>query len=89
MPTKLPLSGDHAPQNPVVAIKEAVERAIDSCHAEVEGGRGHFTIDATSPAFEGKGRVERQRMVLRAIAHLMEGPNAPVHAVDRVTTRVP
>jgi acid stress-induced BolA-like protein IbaG/YrbA len=83
------MSPDQAPVNPILAIKEAVEGAIEQCHVEVEGGRGHFTIDAASPAFDGKGRLERQRMVLRAIAHLMSGPDAPVHAVDRVTTRVP
>jgi len=33
--------------------------------------------------------LESQRMVYGAIAHLMKGDLAPVHAVDRLQTRVP
>jgi acid stress-induced BolA-like protein IbaG/YrbA len=76
------------PADVVEAIRLAVEAAVPDCRAEVQGGRGHFTIDAVSPAFAGKNRVQQQRMVLGAIKHLMDGPSAPVHAVDRVTTRV-
>lgn len=51
------------------------------------GGGGHFVIEAVSPIFEGKSRLESQRLVLNAIRHLMAGENAPVHAVDTIVTR--
>jgi hypothetical protein len=33
--------------------------------------------------------LESQRLVYSAIAHLMKGDLAPVHAVDKLKTRVP
>jgi stress-induced morphogen len=88
MSDKLRMAPVSGPIDPTQAIQHAVEAAISDSRAEVGGARGHFTIDVVSPAFEGKSRLEQQRMVLRAIKHLMDGPDAPVHAVDRVTTRV-
>jgi len=54
---------------------------------KVEGAGGHFTIDVTSEAFQGKNMLESQRLVYGAIAHLMKGDRAPVHAVDSLKTR--
>jgi stress-induced morphogen len=73
----------------VDALREAIERQIPDARAEVAGGGGHFTIDVTSPAFAGKSMLESQRLVYSAIAHLMKGEMAPVHAVDSLKTRVP
>ena len=56
---------------------------------EVSGGGGHFQLAVTSQAFAGKTRIEQQRLVYSAIAHLMAGADAPVHAVDSLLTRVP
>jgi acid stress-induced BolA-like protein IbaG/YrbA len=69
------------------AIAAAIGSAIPGAKVEVTGGGGHYTIAVTSPAFAGKGPVDSQRMVYAAIAHLMKGDAAPVHAVDRLTTR--
>jgi acid stress-induced BolA-like protein IbaG/YrbA len=71
------------------AIRDAIVKAIADAVVEVEGGGGHYTIAVTSPAFAGKNRVESQRLVLGAIAHLMKGDDAPVHAVDSLRTLVP
>ena len=73
----------------VDALREAIERQIPDSLAEVSGGGGHFTIEVTSPAFAGKSMLESQRMVYSAIAHLMKGDAAPVHAVDSLKTRTP
>lgn len=73
----------------VQALKESIEQGIPDSQANVSGGGGHFTIEVVSPAFEGKGMLESQRMVYKTITHLMAGDLAPVHAVDRLTTRVP
>lgn len=71
------------------AIREAVEAAIPDSSAIVAGGGGHFTIEVTSAAFDGKSLLQKQRMVLSSIKHLMAGDRAPVHAVDSIKTHVP
>ena len=42
-------------------------------------GESHFTLGIESPAFAGKNRVERQRMVYAALGDLME---SRVHALS-------
>ena len=71
------------------ALREAIERKIPDSRAGVNGGGGHFNIEVTSPVFSGKNILERQRMVYGAIADLMKGDAAPVHAVDSLKTRTP
>lgn len=71
------------------AIREAIEGAINGAVVQVTGGGGHYTIDVVSEAFAGKNMVQSQRMVYSAITHLMSGDTAPVHAVDKLTTRTP
>lgn len=44
-----------------------------------EGGETHFNVRIVSAAFEGRGRVEQQRMVYRALADELAGP---VHALS-------
>jgi len=70
------------------AIREAIVAAIADADVLVSGGGGHFSIEVTSAVFAGKNRVESQRLVYGAIAHLMKGDLAPVHAVDTLRTHV-
>jgi BolA protein len=42
-------------------------------------GESHFALRIESPAFAGKGRVERQRMIYAALGDLMD---ARVHALS-------
>jgi len=42
-------------------------------------GESHFTLRIESPAFAGKGRVERQRMIYAALGDLMR---ERVHALS-------
>ena len=42
-------------------------------------GESHFTLRIESPAFSGKGRVDRQRLIYAALGDLMEGR---VHALS-------
>ena len=44
-----------------------------------EGGESHFTVVIVSQAFEGVGRVDRQRRVNKALAEELAGP---VHALS-------
>ncbi|WP_420559814.1 BolA family protein [Tepidicaulis sp.] len=41
-------------------------------------GETHFNVFIVSPAFDGKSRIERHRMVNKAVAALMDNP---VHAL--------
>ena len=70
-------------------IREAILAAIAGADVLVQGGGGHYSIEVTSSVFAGKNRVESQRLVYGAIAHLMRGDLAPVHAVDSLRTHVP
>ena len=55
-------------------------------HAGDDGsGESHFTIDITSAAFAGVSRLERQRMVNRALGDI---PGERVHALA-IKARVP
>ena len=71
----------------VAALSEAIESKIPSSQASVSGAGGHYTIEVVSATFEGLSMLESQRLVYSAIAHLMQGDLAPVHAVDKLTTR--
>ena len=44
-----------------------------------EGGESHFNLLIESAAFAGVGRVERQRLINRALAEELAGP---VHALS-------
>jgi len=68
-------------------LTEAIESAIEGAAVQVTGSGGHFEISVVSNEFEGKNTLARQRLVYGAIAHLMKGDAAPVHAVDRLETR--
>ncbi len=70
-------------------IKSKILEAIPDAIVQVDGGGGHFTIEVTSTAFEGKNTLQRQRMVYKAIWDLMAGDNAPLHAVDSLVCKTP
>ncbi len=70
-------------------VKQLIEAAIPNSQATVQGQGGHFAIDVVSPAFEGQTLLNNQRMVYNAITDLMRGPEAPIHAVDQLSTRTP
>jgi acid stress-induced BolA-like protein IbaG/YrbA len=78
------------PEEVAVRLREAIESALPGADVEVEArGAGHFEVRVASAAFAGLGRVQQQQKVYAAIAHLMAGDAAPVHAIDRMVTRVP
>jgi acid stress-induced BolA-like protein IbaG/YrbA len=73
-----------------VRLRECIESSIPDARVQVEtGGAGHFALAVVSESFAGKSRVAQQQLVYAAIAHLMKGDAAPVHAIDRLTTAVP
>jgi acid stress-induced BolA-like protein IbaG/YrbA len=78
------------PEEVATRLREAIEGALHGARVEVAArGSGHFEVHVESAAFAGRSRVQQQQMVYAAIAHLMAGDAAPVHAIDRMVTRVP
>ena len=77
--------------DPIAAqIEQAITGAIPDARVQViPGSPGHYALEVTSPAFAGKGLLAKQRMVYGAITTLMSGPDAPVHAIDRLVTATP
>jgi stress-induced morphogen len=72
------------------ALKEAITKALPEAQVNVRNpSGGHFEIAVVSPAFAGKSPVAQQRLVFSAIAHLMKGDAAPVHAIDKMDLRTP
>ena len=70
-------------------MTESIEPALPGATVNVSGGGGHFEIHVISEHFKGKRLVQKQRMVYKAIAPLMAGDNAPVHAIDRMVCEIP
>ena len=70
-------------------IQRAVLEQLPGAEVEVTGGGGHFSLKVVSAEFAGKNTLAKQRLVLRALAPLMSGPNAPVHAIDSLQTLTP
>ncbi|MBJ18686.1 MAG: BolA/IbaG family iron-sulfur metabolism protein [bacterium] len=71
-------------------IRSAIADAMPDATIEIQPqGPGHFEIRVTDAAFEGLKRVKQQQLVYGAITELMAGPNAPVHAIDRLECNVP
>jgi acid stress-induced BolA-like protein IbaG/YrbA len=76
------------PEVIVEQIREAIAAAVDGAEITIDPrGPGHFEIAVVSGAFEGKSRVQQQQLVYGAITELMSGPNAPVHAIDKLECR--
>jgi acid stress-induced BolA-like protein IbaG/YrbA len=71
-------------------LRRAIEARLPEARVQVASASpGHFEIRVVSEAFAGKSRVQQQQLVYAAIAHLMSGDMAPVHAIDRMETLLP
>ena len=71
------------------ALEEAILKAVPDAKVEVvSSGGGHYSLHVRSPAFREKSTLERHRIVYTAIAPLMAGDAAPVHAIDTLKTAV-
>lgn len=79
-----------APEETASRIREAIAARMPEATIEVlPRGPGHFELKVTDTSFEGLSRVKQQQIVYGAIAELMSGANAPVHAIDRLECLVP
>ena len=84
------LSSPSDPDKLVDDLHRAIARALPNAKIEVSAsGAGHFEIRVESESFANQSRVAQQQTVYAAIAPLMRGDAAPVHAIDKLETRVP
>jgi acid stress-induced BolA-like protein IbaG/YrbA len=81
------LSSPSAPLETARDLERVIRAALPDASVEVHANSaGHFEIRVVSASFAGQSRVVQQQRVYAAIAHLMKGDAAPVHAVDRLVT---
>ena len=84
------LNSPHDTEPLAEEIRARIERELPGSRARVRcTGTGHFEVEVESAAFAGKPRVRQHQMVYAAIAELMAGDAAPVHAIDKLDCRVP
>ena len=84
------LSSPSASQDLAERLRACIAEALPDAQVEVAAeSPGHFSVRVVSASFEGESRVRQQQRVYAAIAHLMEGDDAPVHAIDRLQTALP
>jgi stress-induced morphogen len=68
-------------------LERAIAAAFPDARVEVHANSpGHFEIRVASASFAQQSRVVQQQRVYAAIAHLLKGDAAPVHAIDRLIT---
>ena len=79
-----------SPADICAALRAAIEASLPGAEVEVTANSpGHFELRVVSAAFADKPTVRQQQLVYGAIAPLMSGDSAPVHAIDRLRTVVP
>jgi len=89
MPLQI-LSSPSSPEHVVTDLHRAIAEALPGAEVAVQAaGAGHFEIKVVSETFAGRSRVAQQQAVYGAIAHLLKGDDAPVHAIDKLETLVP
>lgn len=71
----------------VEQITAAIAGALPGAQITVlPASAGHFSLHVRSPTFRGKSRLEGHKLVMAAIAPLMAGQGAAVHAIDALRT---
>lgn len=74
----------------VERMQAAIRGALPDAQVQVKaGGAAHFEVQVVSEAFRGKSMVQQHQIVYGAIERLMAGDAPPVHAIDRLVTKVP
>ncbi len=86
----MPLPVLNSPEAICTALHDAIVGAIPDAQVTASANSpGHYQLDVVSTVFAGKSMVQQQQVVYGAIKGLMAGNDAPVHAIDRLKTRVP
>ena len=75
------------PEDITARIRKALPDA-DVQIVDTTGGGDHFSATVISTAFADMGLVDRHRLVYAALAEVIHGPRAPIHALA-LTTETP
>lgn len=70
-------------------IERLIKVTFPNARVEVRdlaGDGNHYAATVIDESFRGKNRVQQQRMVNAALSGILEGPNAPLHALALQTS---
>jgi stress-induced morphogen len=68
-------------------IRDAIVSKIADAKVQVKmNGDRHYSIAVTSSEFAGQSMLQSHKKVMSALAALMDGDDAQVHAVDSLKT---
>lgn len=76
---------------PASEIERLIKARFPTATVEIQdlaGDNNHWAATVIDEEFRGKNRVQQQRMVNAALAEILDGPNAPLHALA-LTTQAP
>lgn len=70
-------------------IERLIKATFPDAHVEIRdlaGDGNHYAATVIDESFRGKNRVQQQRMVNAALKDILEGANAPLHALALQTS---
>ena len=76
---------------PATEIERLIKASFPDAQVEIRdlaGDGNHYAATVIDESFRGKNRVQQQRMVNAALGEILDGPNAPLHALA-LTTHAP
>ncbi len=74
---------------PASQIEHLIRDAFPGAQVEIRdlaGDNNHYAANIVAEEFRGKNRVQQQRMVNQALRSILEGPDAPLHALALQTS---
>ncbi|MEM0987456.1 MAG: BolA family transcriptional regulator [Pseudomonadota bacterium] len=74
---------------PATEIERLIRETFPNARVEIRdlaGDNNHYAATVVDEAFRGKNRVQQQRMVNAALSDILDGPNAPLHALALTTS---
>ena len=74
---------------PASEIERLIKASFPNAKIEIRdlaGDNNHFAATVVDEAFRGKNRVQQQRMVNAALSEILDGPDAPLHALALTTS---
>jgi stress-induced morphogen len=74
---------------PAAEIERLIRAAFPGATVDIRdlaGDSNHFAATVVAEEFRGKNRVQQQRLVNQALKSILEGPNAPLHALALQTS---
>ncbi len=74
---------------PASEIERLIRARFPDAQVEIQdlaGDGNHYRATVVTEEFRGKNRVQQQRMVNEALKSILEGANAPLHALALQTS---